>query len=92
MEWPLGVPRTMLVVQFADEPILCQWASNLHTAFAADMGYWDHGFKAAPCLAQLVQLALRHQLPLATRDVLRTELSDACLRVRHEVNEPLQWC
>ena len=70
MEWSLGVPRARLVVQFADEPILCQWASNLHAAFAADMGYWDHDFKTAPCLAQLIQLALRHQPPLAYRDVI----------------------
>ena len=65
MKRPIVVPRVRLIVQLTHQP-LCQRAGiQLHTAIATDPVYRERCPDAIPSRVQLVQLALRHECPLA---------------------------
>jgi hypothetical protein len=87
MHWSVAVPRTLAIVQLSRQTLCNRAGAQLHAPLAAHIGDGQRGFFAIQLLAQLVQLFLCSQSPLAKRDVVGTVLSNAGIWVRDEVEK-----
>ena len=90
MHWSVAVPRTLAIVQLSRQTLCNRAGAQLHAPLAAHIGDGQRGFFAIQLLAQLVQLFLCSQSPLAKRDVVGTVLSNAGIWVSNEMDKVVE--